>query len=204
MPWVRHKNDLSGKKKSGYCNNTVVSGCLCALGGIGGNSLRREKIHWRVICRQRPMEIWWELVSKWLWEIGHPPSPGAAGAAASHPLHRGGGEGGTPAPEGHLHLQLPRNFSHLGSKVQLKWPTRQKPCGPQVHFPFNYYSQSKNKALFEKTESNSTTRLAFFVAATTKFMQPHKHIAAQFQLSLVPKAPLPRTRSAGCMTSSSG
>lgn len=81
--------------------------------------------------------------------------------------------------------------SHVPSpiwRVRHNWsdplsPSSENPTGHKYIFLFSHYSQCKTKGLFEKM-NNSITRLAFFVAAATKFTWPDKHIAAVFKLSL--------------------
>lgn len=122
------------------------------------------------------------------WGLGIPLPEGQLWLLEAPPVSRRLGRGGTSAPAwggtstSRFHVPSPI------WRVRHNWsdplsPPSENPTGHKYIFLFNYYSQCKTKGLFEKM-NNSITRLAFFVAAATKFTQPYKHIAAEFKLSL--------------------
>lgn len=139
------------------------------------------------------MEIWWDLVSKWLrGERASPVPRGSCGCWKPPPVPRRTGRGGTPAPARRGTSTSSSRTPSPVWRIRHNWrdplpPPDENSMGlvkPTSTFFFHYYSQFKTQAPFGKTKNNSITRLAFFVAATAKFTQPYKHIEVLFKLSL--------------------
>jgi len=109
------------EKKTSYCNNAVVSGCLCAKGNWG--KLPKEEL----LAGKRQCD-------------------------ETRSLGDSAGSGQSPSPRGSQKAPRCRRGREEGG-------------------------------LSEKTKNHSITRLAFFVAVSTKFTRPHKHIERLFKLS---------------------